>query len=150
MGLFDAYGRPVKTAELTKEIGDVHLASVRSPYFDSVASSLTPQRLKNVLLDADEGNITDFLTLAEEIEERDLHYRSVLGTRKLALGKLPIRVEVDDDKQEEMRDQIDIIVKSEAFSDLLFSLTDAIAKSFSAAFYRRQRHGFTVPHSDRK
>ena len=43
------------------------------------------------LAQANQGRL--YLTLAEEMEERDLHYRSVLQTRKLAVAALDIQVE---------------------------------------------------------
>ena len=48
-----------------------------------------------------EGDSLDYLTLAEEIEERNLHYGSVLATRKLAVAGRDATVEAaSDDKRD--------------------------------------------------
>ena len=42
---------------------------------------LTPVRLAGILRACDLGDLDQFLVLAEEMEERDMHYSSQLGTR---------------------------------------------------------------------
>jgi len=130
--IYDAYGRAVKTTALKKEFGAPSIGSIRTPFFESVAGSLTPARLLSVLQQADSGDILEYLTVAEEIEERYWHYRSVISTRKLAVGKLPVRVEISDDTKENLRDAVDELIETPHFSGLVFALSDAISKSFSA------------------
>lgn len=80
--LYGPDGRPVRTGQLTRERArPSHVGLRRSWRYETIASGLTPERLASVLREADEGNPRDFLTLAEEMEERDLHYGSVLATR---------------------------------------------------------------------
>ncbi|MBB9266532.1 DUF935 family protein, partial [Escherichia coli] len=53
-------------------------ASVRSASPGvSIASGLNPGRLAGILRNAADGTTRDFFILAEEMEERDLHYASV-------------------------------------------------------------------------
>lgn len=87
-GLLDAYGRPIRQGELSRELAAPTLAGVRTIWTGSVAAGLTPERLARVLRSAVEGDAHDYLTLAEELEERDGHYASVLGTRKHAVSGL--------------------------------------------------------------
>ena len=89
--LYDAYGKPVQKNVLTQETARPSLTGVRSIWnHNQVTGGLTPQRLASLLKRAAEGEADDYLTLAEEMEEKDLHYASVLGTRKRAVARLPI------------------------------------------------------------
>ena len=54
---------------------------------------LTPARLVMILHLANQGDPEQFLGLAEEMEERDAHYFSVLGSRKRALSSIEPTVE---------------------------------------------------------
>ena len=51
-----------------------------------------------------EDSLEHYLELAEEMEEKDLHYQSVMGTRKRQVSQLPIEVEEADDTAEGKRD----------------------------------------------
>lgn len=133
--LYDHEGRPVDTKALREEAIDADSMWLRSSlYRDSVASTLTPQRLAAVLRNAAQGDHEDYLTLAEEVEERELHYRSVLGTRKLAVSGAPVNVEAADDsaRATEVADAVRRdIVENDAFQDMLFDLLDGLGKGFS-------------------
>ncbi len=83
--LYGPDGRPVRRRELPRERAAPSRYSLRQPFSDRrVAPWLNPSKLMRVLADAAMGETEEFLTLAEEVEERDLHYASVLGTRKRA------------------------------------------------------------------
>ncbi|MGH8044904.1 MAG: phage portal protein family protein, partial [Stenotrophomonas sp.] len=101
--LLDQFGRPIQYDALTEELAAPRLASIRSIWHPSVANHLTPGRLAGVLQAAADGEARDYLTLAEEMEERDLHYASVLGTRKLAVAGLDVRVEAISDDAADVR-----------------------------------------------
>ncbi len=133
MALVDQYGRPLKTADLTRELAAPTLAGIRTIWDRSVASGLTPVRLANLLRNAATGDHDDFLTLAEEIEERDLHYASELSKRKLAVSRLPITVESasDDARDKKLADEIRSLVRKSGFRLLLKDLLDGLGKGFS-------------------
>lgn len=130
-----ANGEPLMREVLDKEISAGGMASIRHPWHDSVADNLTPTRLAAILRGAADGNAQDYLTLAEEMEERDGHYASVLSTRKLALAGLDVRVDAlsDDAKDIEIADAVREIVQQPDFGDLLFDLTDALGKGYAVA-----------------
>jgi phage gp29-like protein len=68
----------VNETDMTQPEARARRASVRSPSAGiSVASTLSPARLAGVLRNVTEGNARDYFILAEEMEERDLHYASV-------------------------------------------------------------------------
>ncbi len=63
-----------------------------------VTQAVTPEEVGSILQDAEDGDPAQFLELAERMEEKDLNYRAVLSTRKLAVTGMDVVVEsVDDD-----------------------------------------------------
>lgn len=135
--LLDARGRPVESSLLTQELAaGSNITGVRPVYRWPVSNTLTPERLAEILLTTDTGggvaNI-DYLTLAEEMEERDLHYHSVLSTRKNAVGMLPVTVEAsgEDDKSVMIADAVREMTEDDAFQTLTPRLMDALGKGYS-------------------
>lgn len=130
-------GRPVRERELTREAGRPALTGVRRTWrHESVASGLTPQRLAAILRAAAEGDHQngDYLTLAEEMEERDPHYAAVLGVRKRAVSGLDPAVEAatDDARDVELADAVRELVRKPEFAGLLEDCLDALGKGYSA------------------
>lgn len=132
--LYGADGRPIDLSALAVERATQTLTGVRTVWHDPVASRLTPVRLAQVLRDAAEGDAVAYLTLAEEMEERDLHYESVLSTRKLAVTGLTLSVESpsDDAKAVAIADAVTELMHSPETSNALDDLLDALAKGYSA------------------
>lgn len=134
MPILDAQGNPVNTARLQDEIAFASISSIRNPFRQGVAGNLTPARLAVILLEVDQTNHpTDYLKLAEEMEERDPHYRSVLGTRKVAVQQLPIMVKAasDDPRDVEMAEATQAMLDAPALTDGLFHMLDALGKGYS-------------------
>ncbi len=100
---------------------------------ETVIAGMTPGRMAAVLRDAAEGAAADFLTLAEELEEIDPHYRAVLSTRKLAVAGLQPDVEPagDDAAAREVADFVREIVEAPAFGGLLHDLLDGLGKGYA-------------------
>ena len=90
--LYDAYGNPIDKSRLYEEQAAPTVTGVRQILSGHPAQNLTPRRLTSLLLAAEQGDALAYLELAEEMEEKDLHYRSVLSTRKLQVAGLPIQV----------------------------------------------------------
>ncbi|SFH12727.1 DUF935 domain-containing protein [Pseudomonas sp. NFACC45] len=143
--IVDQYGHPIQYDKLTEELAAARTTGIRQVWHQSVASGLTPGRLANILQAASEGSAHDYLTLAEEMEERDLHYASVLGTRKLAVAGLTIRVEAASDDAEDIRraDALKEIVDSPEFGELQADLTDAMGKGYAVSEIMWDRSGKT-------
>ncbi|HFV9293915.1 TPA: DUF935 domain-containing protein [Serratia fonticola] len=101
----------------------------------SVASTLTPQRLAGVLRNAADGNAKDYFILAEEMEERDLHYSSVLRTRKLTVASIDPTVEAasDEAKDVELADAVRVMLERPQIPELLFDLLDGLGKGIAVA-----------------
>ena len=130
-------GRPVRERELTREAGRPALTGVRQvSRRGTIAAGLTPQRLAAILRAAAEGACRhdDYLTLAEEMEERDPHYAAVLGVRKRAVSGLEPAVEAatDDARDVELADAVRELVRRPEFAPLLEDCLDALGKGFAA------------------
>lgn len=96
------------------------LTGVRSPISGHPADGLTPPR---------PGGSRP----AEDIEERDPHYLSVLGTRRRSVAQLPITIEAASDDAEHVRhaDFLREWLKEGVLELALFDILDAIGKGFS-------------------
>ena len=131
--LLDQFGRPVQINRLREEQARPSLSSVRQIVGGHPAPGLTPARLAGLLRAAEHGVATAYLELAEEMEEKDLHYLSVMGTRKRAVAQLEITVEsASDDKRDvENADLVREWLRREELEDEIFDILDAIGKGFS-------------------
>ena len=110
----------------------------RHPWGDfSILQSLTPERLVTILNDVKRGECpAEYLELAQDIELRDLHYRSVLSTRKDAVTGLELKIipASDDRRDVELAGCVerDILKNSRAKLRILIrDMLDALAKGFS-------------------
>lgn len=138
-------GRPFKTADLTEELAAPTLTGVRSVWTQSIAAGMTPARLAMILQAAADGNAHDYLSLAEEMEERDPHYAAVLGTRKRAISGLPPMVEAasDDAADTKLADAVRELVRRPAFGYLVDDQLDALGKGYSVSEIMWDRSGKT-------
>ena len=132
--LYDAYNRPIKKQDLTREFAAPSLTGIRTLFTDTVASGITPERLASLLQRAADGDHHDQLTLAEEMEEKEPHYASVLSTRKRAVAKLPTQIEAASDSPQDIKiaDAVRELIKRAGYKALKEDLLDAIGKGYSA------------------
>jgi phage gp29-like protein len=132
--LVDAYGRPVDTSVLKEEIAAPKLTSLRNPWWQTVASSLTPELLGAILQQIDMGDSWNYMTLAYEVEERWPHYFSVLSTRKLAVSGLQFTLEpaTEDPQDVKIADTVREMLNEEMMAPLISDAMDAVSKSYSA------------------
>jgi len=124
---------PLRRQELLEEIAGPTMAGVRRPIGEHPSRGLTPARLGTILRGSEEGDPTAYLELAEDIEEKDLHYLGVLGTRRRAVAQLEITVESAEDKNPwvEHADFIREWLRRDELEDELFDMLDAIGKGYS-------------------
>lgn len=132
-GLIDQWGQPLRKAVLTREVAGPTLAGVRQPVSGYPGNGLTPVRLARLLREADEGDPLRYFELAEQIEERDLHYAGVLATRKRSVSQVDISVEAASDDAEDVRraDMVRDWLKRDELADETFDMLDAIGKGIS-------------------
>lgn len=132
--ILDSFGKPIKTSGMRPIKDEIAVASIRDKYSTYPSNGLTPEKLARILKEADSGDIYRQMELFEEIEEKDLHLMSVMGTRKNAV--LGCDYEVisysDDALDQEIAKFIgDALYNLEDFDDALMTLLDAIGKGFA-------------------
>jgi len=126
-----------ETADTNEQASAVQYTN-RHPWGDfSILNKLTPDKLAVILADVRRGECpAEYLELSQDIELRDLHYRSVLSTRKDAITGLDIKVipASDDEKDVELAAAVERdIVKNHSVKlrSLIRDMLDALAKGFS-------------------
>lgn len=131
--LLDQHGNPVDLSKLREEKAGPTISGVRPIIGGHPAQGLTPGRLARLLLTSENGDPTPLMELAEEMEEKDWHYMSVLGTRKRAVAQLEITVEAGGDsaREEEIADFIRDWLTRDEIEDELIDILDAIGKGYS-------------------
>lgn len=134
--ILDAQGKPIKAEKtvLAEDIAKAYTTGVRNPRPPSVASTLTPQRLAGILRSVIDGNDPEaYMTLAEEMEERDLHYAAQLRTRKLAVAAIEPTVEAYSDEEQDilMAERVREVMEDDMIPELFFDLLDGLGKGLS-------------------
>ncbi len=86
-------GLPIRKAQLTREVAAPALSTVRQVQAGHPSIGLTPRRLASILRSAEDGDHTAYVELAADMEEKDLHYAAVMGTRRRQVAQLEISLE---------------------------------------------------------
>lgn len=134
MPLYDHNGNVVSTADLKQEFAAPELFGIRSVWQDTIASGLTPHGLAYLLEQAARGYHDRYIMLAVEMEERDLHYASVLQTRKLSISGIEPIVDAGSEspEDEKIAEAVrDMIAQPEFIDDYVLDLLDSLGKGFS-------------------
>jgi len=131
--ILDVHGRPFERELLTREIAAPTLGGVRSVLSGHPAQGLDPMRLARIMRDAEAGNTDAYFDLAEEIEEKYLHYQGVLSARKLAVAQLPITVAAatDDARGQGDADLVRKVLRRPAIRRARKDMLDALGKGYS-------------------
>lgn len=134
--LLDQYGQPIPpaaVARMREEVAGPTLAGVRPVISGHPADGMTPGRLAQIHRAAAQGDTLAYMELAEDIEERDLHYAGVLGTRKRQVSQLPVQVEAASDDAEHVKhaEFVRTWLKRGVLKSALFHVLDAVGKGFS-------------------
>lgn len=133
---------PIAAGRILKEQGAPRVGSIRSPHREAVADVLTPQRLASIMRRADSGDASAYLTLSQEMEERDPHYRSVLHTRKMAVSGIAPQLILpgDEGALKAVGEAVERrITKTPRFEGLVYDLLDGLGKGFSCVEILWQR-----------
>lgn len=132
--LVDQFGQPLRKQELTREQAEPNVMENRHILTGHPAQGLTPERLAQILRAAEEGDAEAYLEMAEEMEEKDLHYSGVLSTRKRQVSQLEISVKpASEDAEDEANAQLvkDFLDRDE-LADEFVDILDAVGKGYSA------------------
>lgn len=119
---------------LTTEIAAASYASPRSIVAGNPERGIDPARLGSLLKAAEQGDAIAYFELAERMEEKDLHYLAVLGTRKRAVGGLPVVVKAAGDEEIYQKDAalISDWLDRDTLRAEFFDILDAVGKGISA------------------
>lgn len=131
--LVDHRGQPLRREALTRDIAGPTLAGVRSPVGGYPADGMNPARLANILRAADAGDPLAYFELAEQIEERDLHYLGVIATRKRSVSQIEVTVDAasDDPDDVALADMVRDWLDRDELQDEMFDILDAVGKGVS-------------------
>jgi phage gp29-like protein len=131
--LYGPDGQPIQRETLTSEIAGPSMLGMRSPFMAHPVVGLNPRSLAALLREADMGLPMRYFELAEVIEERDLHYVGVLGTRKRAVTQLEITVEAasDDPAHVAQANMVRAWLTRDELTGELFNILDAVGKGIS-------------------
>jgi phage gp29-like protein len=124
-------GRPIDSKLLSQEVATPTVIGVRAVHHEAVASGLTPERLAFTLRQAALGHARDYLTLADEMEERYLHYASQVQTRRLAIEGVTPSVTAPKGVPAKIVDFVHELVADTGVGETLGMLTDGIAKGYA-------------------
>jgi phage gp29-like protein len=109
--------------------------SNRSIWSGGIVRGLNPERLAVILDSVRNGEApAEYLDIAQEIEERDAHYRSVLSTRKHAVEGLEMCVKAASDNADDIAVSEAVqqdILNHPDIMDLRKNALDALGKGFS-------------------
>jgi phage gp29-like protein len=135
MAILDRHGKTIEgSAPVLGEIGAPGTPGALSSSYPS--RGLTPERLAQIFLEADSGDIRRQAELFEEMEEKDAHLSSVLQTRKLAVAGLEWEVAAASDSGDDARIASfvrEALFWTENWDEALLDLMDAVGKGFSVS-----------------
>jgi phage gp29-like protein len=133
------------TQALKTELAAPALTGFRQAWTWRPLASLTPAQVADILRRASMGDAHDFLIAAADIEEKDLHYRAVLQTRKLAVAGLPWDVQPADESRaaKKAADLTRRVLESIDLPELMVQLLDALSKGYAVAEILWQTDGPT-------
>lgn len=124
-----------RASELSQEIAAPTRGGPRALAHWRSLTSLTPTRVANILRRAAMGDARDYLLAADDIAEKDLHYRAVLGTRRMAVAALPIEIAPPDETPAAHK-AADLVRQALArlpMGEIAMHLMDAVPKGYAAA-----------------
>lgn len=131
--------------DLTRELLPMTpaMSGLRSVWQWRPLASITPRNVADILRRAARGDMGDFLAAAADVEEKDLHYRAVLQTRRLSVSSLPVEVLARDDSQAAV-DALGLAREALAALDMpaiVDHLMQAVALGFAVAEIQWTAHG---------
>ena len=123
----------MKPADLRGEFAAPSLTGLRQAWTWRPLAALTPASVADILRQASMGQAREFLLAAADVEEKDLHYRAVLQTRKLSVAGLPLVISPADDSRaaKKAADLAQAAVDAIGTGDLLVQLLDALSKGYA-------------------
>lgn len=131
--LVDHNGNPINTGQLKRREAVAQPWGVRKAHSQYNLTGLDPARLARILRQAEEGDASAYLELAEDMEEKYLHYAAQIATRKRAIKGLewdndPASEKLQARKIAEFVGHLIPVIKRATFD-----LADSIGKGYAVA-----------------
>lgn len=123
---------PERARPETREIAAV---SIRDRWSSYPSAGLTPSRLTAIFREADWGSLRTQAELFGEMEEKDLHLSSILGTRRLSVLGLDFQITDASDSPEDKKigDFCREAVADLDLEELWTHLLDAVGQGYAGA-----------------
>ena len=158
--------KPSKSLTQEAAAAEAGAGATRRIVDDFNSTGFTPAQMATLLTEA--GNLTDiakYFSMAERLEEADMQFRSLIGTRKLAVAGLDLVVEPFDTSRQSKKvaELVRSVLTSDAFESSLLDILDALSKGVSmveiiwdttgpqwlpVAFLRREQRWFEFDKTD--
>lgn len=131
--LVDQYGNPLRKENMVRRQAEAMMSGVRSIRDSFDATGIEPETLARIFRDANVGNTAAQFDLAEQLEEKDAHYQSVLNTRKRGVLRLDFTVDAADTSEEAEADAqfVRDFLDRDELQDEVYDILDAIGKGIS-------------------
>lgn len=150
--LYNAEGQLIPTTNLQVRHNIPGAVAGRHAWqWQDLLASLTPSSLRCILQGVAAGlSMETYLEIAEQLEERDLHYRSVLQQRRLAVAAAPIEVVVPAGCSCQASD-IECLIEAPSWHAMMMDLLDALGKGFAVVevIWHSDRSGWSPAHYER-
>ncbi len=133
--IVDIHGNPFDFDDELQSENESKLAWMTSRYQEHPSVSLSPMKVAQLLLEAEQGNIGSQSDLAEDMEEKDGHLFSEIAKRRNAIQEVdwqivpPRNATAAEQQDAEMLDEI--LRDATWLDDCIFDATDAILKGYS-------------------
>jgi phage gp29-like protein len=132
--ILDQFGKPIDSGTL-REAQTADTAWLQREFENHPSRGLTPARLHNILVQAEQGDWLGQLDLADDLEERDGHAYAELSKRKGAISMLDWDLAEPDAAtaaEKKVTAQLREWMKSlPDFEDVLFAMMDGVLKGFA-------------------
>lgn len=131
--LYDQFGREIQVKS-KPEMREIAAVAVRDRWSSYPSKGLTPQKLAQILLEADGGDIYRQAELFEEMEEKDAHLFSQFQTRKNAVLSFDYEIQEYSSSRDDKKiaDFVsEVLFGLPSFEDYQLDALDAIPKGYS-------------------
>jgi phage gp29-like protein len=143
--IVDQWGKPIDTSAIA-EPQTARVAGLANEFLTSNLDGLTPSRLKNILRDADQGNLIAQHRLFADMEERDAHLYAEMMKRKLALLGVDWTIEPPRNASAAEKAHADWLTEvltdaPDPVEDLILALMDGVGHGFAPVEMEWRREG---------
>lgn len=132
--IVDVNGKPIRR-DVLREPQSSHVAALAGLYAEHPSQRLTPQRLEQILNEAELGNLQAQADLFTDMEERDAHLFAEMQKRKRALLTIPHEITPPPNatpaEQADAAWLAEYITEQDGWEDLIIDMLDAIGQGFS-------------------